>query len=129
MDQMDYMLHREEYEKDIYERQQAFKKLEARWPKWIKYSANSFWAVMVVLGFLWHGAMGAMLGFVIGGGISLLYERICRYFVGKKLGIKDVRGDKAIADLIEEQNKRREDRLKEGEAEKETPAAETTDAE
>ena len=71
MEQLDYMLHREEYEKDVYERQQAYRKLEARWPKWIKYSSWAIWGVFLLLGFLFHSsAMGLMLGFVIGGGIS-----------------------------------------------------------
>lgn len=114
MEQLDYMLHREEYEKDVYERQQAYRKLEARWPKWIKYSSWVIWGVFLLLGFLFHSsAMGLMLGFVIGGGISLGYEALCRLIYAKKHGITDIRGKETIRALAREQTARKEARERE----------------
>ena len=127
MDQLDYMLHREEYEKDVYERQQVYRELEARWPKWIKRSSWAIWGVFLVLGFLFHrSAMGLMLGFVIGGGISLGYEALCRLIYAKKHGITDIRGKETIRELAREQTRRKEARERELmlQAEAEAAAAE-----
>ena len=107
MDQENYMLHRDEYEKDVYERQQLYRKLEARWPKWIKISSWIIWGIFLLLGFLFHSsAMGLMLGFVIGGGISLGYEALCRVIYAKKHGITDIRGKKTMRELAQKQTER-----------------------
>lgn len=107
MDQVNYMLHRDEYEKDVYERQELYRKLEARWPKWIKISSWIIWGIFLLLGFLFHSsAMGLMLGFVIGGGISLGYEALCRVIYAKKHGITDIRGKKTMRELAQKQTER-----------------------
>ena len=144
MDQVNYMLHRDEYEKDVYERQELYRKLEARWPKWIKISSWIIWGIFLLLGFLFHSsAMGLMLGFVIGGGISLGYEALCRVIYAKKHGITDIRGKKTMRELAQKQTERwraREEERVAGEIEakndgvviakaEETPGPEETPAE
>ncbi|MBQ1394974.1 MAG: hypothetical protein IIY86_02270 [Lachnospiraceae bacterium] len=105
MKPVDYMLHRDEIEKANYERLKAFEALEARWPKWIKRSSWIIWLVFVLIGFLVWRAFGAMLGFVIGGSFTILYEKICRKIVGKKLGIEDISYKEAVKDIVERQNR------------------------
>ena len=106
MDPQYYMLHRDEVEKDGYERQKVYEKLEARWPKWIKRSANIAWVIIALVGFFTYGAMGAMIGFTVGGALTMLYEKICRRIVGKKLGIEDISYKEAVKDVVAKQNER-----------------------
>ncbi len=105
MKPMDYMLHRDDIEKAAYERQKAYKVMEDRWPKWIKYSSWIGWLVLVIIGFFVWRAFGAMIGFIIGGILSSVYEKTCRKIVGKKLGIKDVSYEEAVKDIVERQNR------------------------
>lgn len=105
MNQQYYLLHRDEIEKANYERMKAYQKVEARWPKWIKRSSWIIWLAVAVIGFIFLRSMGALLGFVIGGALSMAYEKICRKIVGKKLGIKEISYKEAVKDIVERQNR------------------------
>ena len=105
MKPQDYILHRDEIEKANYERMKAFQAVEARWPKWIKRSSWVIWLLCVLIGFILWRAFGAMLGFIIGGGLSTVYEKICRKIVGKKLGIEEISYEEAVKDIVERQNR------------------------
>ena len=105
MKPVDFILHRDEIEKANYERMKAYQAVEARWPKWIKRSSWIIWLVFVLIGFIVWRAFGAMLGFVIGGGVTTVYEKICRKIVGKKLGIEEISYDEAVKDIVERQNR------------------------
>ena len=105
MKPQDYILHRDEIEKANYERMKAYQAVEARWPKWIKRSSWALWLVCVLIGFIILRAFGAMLGFIIGGGLSTVYEKICRKIVGKKLGIEEISYEEAVKDIVERQNR------------------------
>ena len=105
MKPQDFILHRDEIEKANYERIKAYEAVEARWPKWIKRSSWAIWIVLMLIGFIIWRFFGAMLGFVIGGGIPTIYEKICRKIVGKKLGIEEISYDEAVKDIVERQNR------------------------
>ena len=105
MKPQDFILHRDEIEKANYERIKAYEAVEARWPKWIKRSSWAIWIVLMLIGFIIWRFFGAMLGFIIGGGITTIYEKICRKIVGKKLGIEEISYDEAVKDIVERQNR------------------------
>ena len=105
MNQQYYLLHRDEIEKANYERMKAFQEVENRWPKWIKRSSWIIWLAFAVIGFIFLSFMGAMLGFIIGGVLSTVYEKICRKIVGKKLGIREISYKEAVKDIVERQNR------------------------
>ena len=112
MNELDYIKYRDQYEKDSFERDKLFREYEARWPKWIKRSSNLIWlgifvlgcVISVVKGSIHTIGLGAMLGFVFGGGFTIVYEKICRKIVGKKLGIKEVSYKEVTAELAKKQS-------------------------